>query len=100
MNPSRLELISVLISVLIFILVLIVLILIFVLIVLVLVVILVSVLVLVLVLVLIVHFFPPKARFKFNLSTLLRSILLCKISFRIIQFFKKYFFILYAKSFQ
>ena len=63
MNPSKLVLISVLIFVL------------------VLVVILVSVLVL------IVHFFPPKARFKFNLSTLLRSILLCKISFGIIQFF-------------
>lgn len=41
--------------------------------------------VLVVVLILIVHFFPPKAWLKYYLSTLLRSILLCKIRFGIIR---------------
>lgn len=46
---------------------------------------LILVLVVILVSVLIVHFFPPKAMLKFNLSTLLRSILLCKTRLGIIR---------------
>lgn len=98
MNPSKLVLISVLTSVLVLVLVVLILVVILVFVLAVLVV-LVLVVILVSVLVLIVHFFPPKARFKFNSSTLLRSILLCKIALELYNFFEKQFFILHVKSF-
>ncbi len=97
MNPSKSVLVFILLFVLIFVLVVVLILVSVLVVVLILVVVLVSVLVLVLVLV--VHFFPPKARLLFHLSTFLRSILLCKLGFGIMQnFFKN--FILYAKSFQ